>query len=244
VGPGSLDEAALYLLGPILGFVLRLRGITCLHASAVSIGGRAIALVGPASAGKSTTAAALVRMGHRLISEDVVPIVEREGRIEILPGYPRIRLWPRAMRIVLGSEASLPHLTQNWDKRAFDVGDDASVFGHDPVPLAAIYAITKRSWNQRAPLVMDGATSGLSSGAALIKLVGDAYTWYALTREMRAREFALFGRVAATVPIRTLIPHKDPARLPRMCEALIEDLAALQVAPNAAAEPVAAGLSA
>ncbi len=37
------------LLGLILGFVLRLRGVTCLHASAIAVRDRAIALLGPAS---------------------------------------------------------------------------------------------------------------------------------------------------------------------------------------------------
>src|SRR5439155_24208272 len=54
----TLEDAVVYLLGPVLGFVLRLRGITCLHASAISVGDRAVVLLGPAGAGKSTTAAA------------------------------------------------------------------------------------------------------------------------------------------------------------------------------------------
>ena len=37
------------LLGLILGFVLRLRGVTFLHASAIAVRDRAIALLGPAS---------------------------------------------------------------------------------------------------------------------------------------------------------------------------------------------------
>src|SRR5579862_2093768 len=55
----TLADAAVYLLGPVLGLLLRLRGVVCLHASAVSLGGRAVAFAGPAGAGKSTTAAAL-----------------------------------------------------------------------------------------------------------------------------------------------------------------------------------------
>ncbi len=47
----TLEDTATYLLGPILGFALRLRGITCLHASAVAIDDRAIALIGAAGAG-------------------------------------------------------------------------------------------------------------------------------------------------------------------------------------------------
>ena len=34
----SVEEAATYLLGPVLGLLLRFRGVTCLHASAVAIG--------------------------------------------------------------------------------------------------------------------------------------------------------------------------------------------------------------
>ena len=56
--PWTVEDAATYLLGPILGFVLRLRGVVCLHASAVAVGDRAVVLLGPSGAGKSTTAAA------------------------------------------------------------------------------------------------------------------------------------------------------------------------------------------
>lgn len=44
----TLEDTAIYPEGPVLGFVLRLRGVVCLHSSAVAIGGRAIALVGEA----------------------------------------------------------------------------------------------------------------------------------------------------------------------------------------------------
>ena len=54
--PLTLEDAATYLLGPVMGFVMLLRGVVCLHASAIAIGDEAIALVGPAGSGKSTTA--------------------------------------------------------------------------------------------------------------------------------------------------------------------------------------------
>ncbi|HEU4869625.1 MAG TPA: hypothetical protein VFT08_02085, partial [Pyrinomonadaceae bacterium] len=49
--PLTLEDTATYLLGPVLGFVMLLRGVVCLHASAVAIGDEAIALVGPAGSG-------------------------------------------------------------------------------------------------------------------------------------------------------------------------------------------------
>src|SRR5437868_3940720 len=42
----TLDDLVVYLQGPITGFVLRLRGVTCLHASAAICDGRAFAVVG------------------------------------------------------------------------------------------------------------------------------------------------------------------------------------------------------
>src|SRR5215208_6134556 len=49
----TLEDTATYLLGPILGFLLRLRGLICLHAGAVVVGESVVALLGPAGAGKS-----------------------------------------------------------------------------------------------------------------------------------------------------------------------------------------------
>ena len=50
----TIEDAATYLLGPVLGLLLRLRGVTCLHASAVAVADRALAFVGSEGAGKST----------------------------------------------------------------------------------------------------------------------------------------------------------------------------------------------
>ena len=77
----SVEEAATYILGPVLGLLLRFRGITCLHASAVAIGGSVIAFVGAEGAGKSTTAAAFARAGYAAVSDDVVRIGRARGRL-------------------------------------------------------------------------------------------------------------------------------------------------------------------
>jgi hypothetical protein len=222
INESSLDDVALYLLGPILGFILRMRGVTCLHASCVSINGRALALVGPPSAGKSTTAAALVRAGYQLVSEDVVPLVERHGEYDVIPGYPRVRLWPRAVRMVFGPQTALPHLTQKWDKRRLDLHEHDLPFSHEPVRLAAVYYLARRSWNDQAPVVLPA-----DPGDALMKLVADSYTPYALTKEMRAREFALLGRLTRTVPMRLVVGHKDPSRLARLRDLISADMTTL-----------------
>ena len=113
----SIEETSTYILGPVLGLLLRLRGVTCLHASAVTIGGSAIAFVGSAGAGKSTTAAAFARRGHSVMSDDIVALSEVDGVIRVMPAYPYLSLWPESVAMLYGSPEALPRFTANWDKR-------------------------------------------------------------------------------------------------------------------------------
>jgi serine kinase of HPr protein (carbohydrate metabolism regulator) len=65
----------------MMGFVLLLRGCISLHACAVAIDDRAVAIVGPAGAGKSTTAAALADQGYSILAEDVVTLQDLERSV-------------------------------------------------------------------------------------------------------------------------------------------------------------------
>ena len=78
------------VLGPGLGVLLHRRGLLVLHGSAVDIGGRAVVLVGHKGAGKSTTAAALVARGHRLLTDDLVAL---DAGGVVLPGPTQMKLW-------------------------------------------------------------------------------------------------------------------------------------------------------
>ena len=78
------------VLGPGLGVLLHRRGHLVLHGSAVDVGGRAVVLVGHKGAGKSTTAAALVARGHRLLTDDLVALDEGGA---VLPGPTQMKLW-------------------------------------------------------------------------------------------------------------------------------------------------------
>ena len=119
--PLTLEDTTTYLLGPVMGFVMLLRGVVCLHASAVAIGDEAIALLGPAGSGKSTTAAAFAERGYSVLAEDVVTLDDRGDHFLVRPGYPCIRLWPAAVKALYGSETHLPKLTPNWDKCYLDL---------------------------------------------------------------------------------------------------------------------------
>jgi hypothetical protein len=220
----TLEDTATYLLGPIFGFLLRLRGMTCLHASAIAVDGRAIALIGPAGAGKSTTVAAFAQQGYPALSEDVVALCDRGDSFFVQPGYPLIRLWPESVQALFGSKDALPPLTPNWDKRYLDLTQDGFSFQRQPLPLAALYILDRRINDPAAPSV-----EGIPSHTGLIELVANSYTNYMLDQRMRAREFDLLGRLVNNMPLRKLKPHSDPARLPELCRFILDDFRSLPV---------------
>jgi len=220
----TLEDTATYLLGPVFGFLLRLRGVTCLHASAIAVDGRAIALIGPPGAGKSTTAAAFTQQGYPALSEDVVALCDLGDSFLVQPGYPLIRLWPESVQALFGSKDALPPLTPNWDKRYLDLTRNGLSFQGQPLPLAALYILDERSDDPAAPFV-----EAVPSHTGLIELLTNTYTNYLLDQRMRAREFDLLGRLVKNAPLRRLKPHSDPARLPELCRFILDDFRSLHV---------------
>lgn len=213
----TLEDTATYLLGPVMGFVLLLRGFISLHACAVAIGDRAVAIVGPAGAGKSTTAAAFAERGYRVLAEDVVTLRDRETEFLVQPGYPSIRLWPASVEALFGSADCLPKLTPTWDKCYLDLTQDKYAFEHDPLPLAGIFLLAERKDDPATPFVQEVAPA-----EALLSLIANTYATYLMDRQMRAREFELLQRVLHSVPVRRVTPHSDPARIDALCETILE----------------------
>jgi hypothetical protein len=228
----SFEDAANYLLGPVLGFLLRLRGVTCLHASAVSFGDYALAFVGDEGAGKSTTAAAFARRGHAVLTDDIVALVERDGILRVMPAYPYLSLWPDSVAMLYGSAKSLPSFSANFEKRMLSLAGHALRFEKESLPLAAIFLLGERTADPAAPLL-----ETLTPQQSLFSLVANSYAARLLDDDMRAREFALLGRLLSVVPVRLLRPHQDPARIDRLCDLVKEACRRLPSRPVLAPQP-------
>lgn len=214
----SLESVIAYLLGPVLGFVQRLRGTVCLHASAFVYEGRAVALIGEPGAGKSTTVTAMAQRGHPIMADDYICLKEKQGIIHALPSSPTIRLWPDAAQLLLGPSHSLPAICKEWDKLQLDLRDSNMRIQQDPVPLGAVYVLDDRVVNGE-PFVRP-----LLGREGLICLVGNTYTNYLLDPTMRAREFALLGRLIGQAPPRLAAANSDARQLGRFCDLILQDL--------------------
>jgi hypothetical protein len=212
----TVEDTATYLLGPVLGFVLRLRGITCLHASAVAIQGQAVAFVGPAGAGKSSIAAAFSQHGHSVLSDDVVALTDLGHGFLVQPAYPRVRLWPASVKGLFGAPDALPRLTPTWDKLFLQLSEPLG-FQDTPLRLAAIYMLGERRGREARASI-----EPMPQRTALIDLVSNTYTTYLLNSSQRAQEFELLGRLLEYVPIHTVRAGADLENMTPTCETIVE----------------------
>ncbi|MEN7538003.1 hypothetical protein [Aurantiacibacter flavus] len=107
------------ILGPIMAWMLNWRDFFVIHASAIDINGKTIALMGDKLAGKSTTAAAFVRAGYPLITDDLLAITFDSQRNPVChPAFPQLKLADDAAASiqVAGAEA-LPLVYEGFSKR-------------------------------------------------------------------------------------------------------------------------------
>lgn len=214
----TLEDTAAYFLGPIMGVVLRMRGLTCLHASAVVVGGCAIALVGASGAGKSTTAAAFAHLGYPVLTDDVLALTDGGDCFHVRPAYPRVRLWPESVVGLFGAVDKLPLMTPNWDKRFLSLNEPGYRFQTESLPLAAVYFLRERLVDARE--VKIGA---VSPSEALMTLVADSYAANYLYHSPRAKEFEMLSRLVQGVSLRSVAAVNDFARIGDLCEAIVQD---------------------
>ena len=214
----SLADTLSYLLGPVLGLVLRLRGIVCLHASAVSMDDRCAVFVGSEGSGKSTTAAAFARNGFAVLSDDIVGLVEQNHEFQVLPAYPRVNLWPDSVKLLYGSPDALPRLSAGWDKRGLVLGEaEGPRFEERQLRLGTVYIFG----DVVAPATE--SIEAISQKNSLLMLVGNTYATNFLDAKQRAEEFAVLSRLVAAVPVRRINPQRNATGLNELCELIHKD---------------------
>jgi hypothetical protein len=221
-GSSSLEDALSYLLGPIMGLLLRLRDAVCLHASAVSIVDRAIVFVGSEGAGKSTTAAAFAQRGFPVLSDDIVALFEREQLFHVLPAYRRINLWPDSVKLLYGSPEALPRITPGWEKRCLKLSEDGEArFEERPLPIGAIYVLRGSTTNSDESVEVN--VEAISQKSAMMTLVANTYATNFLSAKQRAEEFAVLSRLVAAVPVRQINARRETVGPQELCKLIRQD---------------------
>jgi hypothetical protein len=219
-GTATLMDVAALLLGPVLGCVLRHRGVACLHGSVVSVDGRAHAFVGAKGAGKSTTALVLLKRGATVLSDDLVVLATDGERFGVRPGQPRLRLRCEPATVLCGSYEGLPALWSRAEnrprKRALEAVSSGDEVPADVVPLAAIHVLEPCGEGDRSPSI--AVKPALWS---LTKLMAHRYASFVLDRAGHERDFELLSRLAASVPVRQLKRPSGLDTLPAVADLIL-----------------------
>lgn len=201
----ALDDSDLrhLALDQVMPLVLKLRGQEPLHASAIATPAGICAFLGPGGAGKSTLAAAFLRRGFAVISDDCLPIADRDGVFTAVPAYPGVRLWDdtRKRRWVP------PHAVAT-----FPAGDQ---------PLKRIYRVTRASGAH----ARRAGVESMRARDAVMELVSSTFRFDERDRRAMRRELQLWVQLARAVPTRRLWAGEQ-VESTAACEAVLADLSA------------------
>lgn len=192
----EMERLRLFLLGAAIGVILHQRGMTTLHASAVSKDGKAVLFMGDKGRGKSTMAAFMCEQGYQLLSDDVVALtIDDHGSVSILPAFPQLKLWPDAIESIGKNPDLLPRLSSKFDKRHVEA---SGVFPTEPIPVAQAYALYKGDEARIDPINQPDAVFELMKNLYVARF-GDE-----ILGEEQGPNFMRCARVAKSLPMFTL----------------------------------------
>jgi hypothetical protein len=222
-----ISDVESFLLGPILGAVLRLRQRICLHASVMEHEGKAFAMVGDKGAGKSTTAAALLQAGARLVSDDVAVFKIDAFPAMVYPGYPGIRLMPDALSSFNLNQNDLAQVVSTSNKRYVPVlennnADESKVswqFQPSPCRLHAVYTL-----NSRQSDLDKTQFNTLSKRQALMALAPHIYGRSGKNEMQREEEFAFIAQLSRHITTKSVDRPDNLTHLPKIAEDILADV--------------------
>jgi hypothetical protein len=138
------DILCVHFLSSVIVVLLRQRGNQVLHASVIDTPRGSIALSGGSGAGKTTTQAALLTLGCRMVADDVSVLrLNKNSQIEVLPGIFKMNLCDDAA-IKLGHDINALQRNPLRKGKVF-VKVDQNAVVTVPVILKAIYLLSLHS---------------------------------------------------------------------------------------------------
>ena len=132
---------SLFTVSEAIGLILFQRGLFLLHASAVQVGSEAWCFMGTPGAGKSTTAAAFIKAGCKLLSDDLTAIgFDSDGLAQIIPAYPQLKIWDKTVNGLDYAKVDMSPVSEGVNKFSYQPKAD---FPQEPVRLGAIFFLHK-----------------------------------------------------------------------------------------------------
>lgn len=132
---------SLFTVSEALGLVLFQKGYFLLHASSVALGDEAWCFMGMPGAGKSSTAAAFIKAGCRLLSDDLTAIkFDQSGEAVIIPAYPQLKIWEKTVAGLHYNASDLEPVSEGVNKFSYQ---PRGQFSDKAVPLKKVFFLHK-----------------------------------------------------------------------------------------------------
>jgi len=173
----------------LLPLALQARGTEVLHASAVRIRGRVVALCGIKETGKSTIAYALSQRGYSLCADDAVPFTTSSDVVHALRLPFTIRLRPSSVAFFK---------TNRMREKQCPARDAQTRVALTPERLGTIFVL------QRNPPGLSTASpsvSRLTASSAFVSALTHGYCFSLRDQSQRARMVRNYLDLAAKVPV-------------------------------------------
>jgi hypothetical protein len=190
----------IFLEGAVLAHALAAEDLLALHASAVEVGGRALAIIGQSGRGKSTIAGLLCSAGARLVADDALRIDPTDSGPVCFPGSGGIRLRTAASGLAAEIEGAMSQTTPDGRTKVVPRLQAAG-----PLPLEAVLVPEPSREASTLAVQRLSAMEGLQELLRYPRLT----TWQA--PEPIGRLFQLTTEVATDLPVfRATVPWGPP----------------------------------
>jgi hypothetical protein len=209
------------LINQGFGFLLRLRNITCLHASAIRVDGKAILLSAPSGFGKSTIASYFASHGYDVISDDicVLYIPSETETVYVQPGYPRLRLLPNSAELINDGSATLVQMPGAWGKYYLHVDSEKYGFAQQALPVQAVYVIA--DWRNKP------SVTPLPVTTAVPVLMQNTYLSSLIDTPLRVEDFRILSQLVNSAAVRSVMACNNLDDLPELYDLIQQDLHSL-----------------
>jgi hypothetical protein len=208
-----------YLLGQTLSFAMVKQGIEPLHSTVIIIDDGAVGFIGDCGYGKSCLGASFQQTGYPLLTDDLLVLKENNGSFLAYPGLPRIKLFPKIAKKLMGGKVKGVPMNNLTSKLILPL--DRHQFASNPMPLSSIYVLTPPAAGLRPKRV---TIRRLSQRRAFLSLLKNTFNTKVTEPERLKRQFTFFTQVVSKVPIKTLSYPRTIKSLPFVRETIINDL--------------------